>query len=639
MQKGMQTVQRFSIRKCAVGASSVLLGMFLIAGQVSADETTTVSEVTSSLATQVTTAETTATTISSEAKTTKPETVVTVKSVETKERTPAIVSQGGNTSKSIPAESIITKSAPKPATTAKTSKPTVTSSSVTTQNVQQTVAPKLNYSAIIGDDYPAYLKNAAPDSLIDPWRLYNRECVSFVAYRLSSVNGFTIPGAYGNADAWGPRAKREGYAVNKTPAVGSVAWWSGCHVAWVAAVSGDSVTIEEYNYGYNHRYNRRTINISEVEGFIHFKDVTGPVTATPQPTATSIKQSSLATSGTYVFSKKSIIRAEAKQSSPELAHYEAGQSVHYDKVVESDGYRWISYLSYAGNRRYIAVEALTVPTTGNLKIANQNNSTGTFDVVISNVGHTNLKEVLLPVWSENAGQDDIIWYKATKQESGTYKVTVDAAKHKNDRGVYHAHLYYQANDSKKTYVTKATANLPTTATNQTPSPTTGTITITNKNDSKGSFDIIVSNVSHTNLKEVQVPVWSETGGQDDLVWYKPAKQADGTYKVTINASSHKNSRGLYHAHLYYQPVEGQRFYVSDSAKTVTLAPRITLPASGVYTFTKSSPVKGEAKSTSTTLATYSKGQTVTYDKVLIAEGKQWISYISYSGARRYVQVD
>jgi hypothetical protein len=40
------------------------------------------------------------------------------------------------------------------------------------------------------NDYAAYLRDARPDSLIDPWRFYNRECTSFVAWRLNSRNRF-----------------------------------------------------------------------------------------------------------------------------------------------------------------------------------------------------------------------------------------------------------------------------------------------------------------------------------------------------------------------------------------------------------------------------------------------------------------
>ncbi|EHI75315.1 N-acetylmuramoyl-L-alanine amidase sle1 [Streptococcus criceti] len=131
-------------------------------------------------------------------------------------------------------------------------------------------------SAARGDDYPAYLKNAVPDSVIDPWRLYNRECTSFTAWRLSSVNGFTIPGAYGHGGQWGYRARREGYRVDNSPAIGSVGWLedgSYGHVAWISNVIGDNVEIEEYNYGWNYNYHKRIAHKSAFTGYIHFKDL------------------------------------------------------------------------------------------------------------------------------------------------------------------------------------------------------------------------------------------------------------------------------------------------------------------------------------------------------------------------------
>jgi len=139
------------------------------------------------------------------------------------------------------------------------------------------------------DDYPSNLKNAAQDSLVDPWRFYNRECTSFVAWRLNNdnkvgfSNSYKQPSGYvwGNADAWKAAAQRAKITVNSTPAVGAVAWWSAMHVAWVRAVSGSNVTIEEYNYDYAGHYHTRTIAASSVNGFIHIKDLA--LTSTKAP--------------------------------------------------------------------------------------------------------------------------------------------------------------------------------------------------------------------------------------------------------------------------------------------------------------------------------------------------------------------
>lgn len=144
-----------------------------------------------------------------------------------------------------------------------------------------------------GDDYPPELKNAPQDSRIDHWGEYNRECTSFVAWALYSRNGFKMP-FHDNANNWGPDAIRRGYTVNTSPAVGSVAWSNAGtfgHVAYVVAVSGPNVTIEEYNHYGNGTYDKRTVVASAFTGYIHFKDTpaeppSAPVSTPSSPVAT-----------------------------------------------------------------------------------------------------------------------------------------------------------------------------------------------------------------------------------------------------------------------------------------------------------------------------------------------------------------
>ena len=203
-----------------------------------------------------------------------------------------------------------------------------------------------NGSIARGDDYPAHYKNGSQE--IDKWRMYSRQCTSFAAFRLSNVNGFEIPAAYGNANEWGYRAKREGYRVDQRPAIGSIAWdTSGQygHVAWVSNVFGDMIEIEEYNYGVRERYNRRTVKANSMTGFIHFKDVGN--------TSSGNYQLSLVSSGTHVFTEKAAIMDQPSLTATIIDYYYAGESVHYDQTLEKDGHKWISYISRSGNRRYI----------------------------------------------------------------------------------------------------------------------------------------------------------------------------------------------------------------------------------------------------------------------------------------------
>ncbi|MVX59816.1 hypothetical protein E5983_09360, partial [Streptococcus danieliae] len=71
-----------------------------------------------------------------------------------------------------------------------------------------------------------------------------------------------------------------------------------------------------------------------------------------------VEASGLAASGNFRFDGRYGIKKEARVASPDVAYYDKGSSVNYDRVLESDGYRWLSYLSYSGNRHYIALEKL-----------------------------------------------------------------------------------------------------------------------------------------------------------------------------------------------------------------------------------------------------------------------------------------
>ncbi|MBZ2120508.1 SH3 domain-containing protein [Streptococcus infantis] len=214
-----------------------------------------------------------------------------------------------------------------------------------------------NGSLAQGDDYPYYYKNGSQE--IDKWRMYSRQCTSFAAFRLSSVNGFELPAAYGNANQWGYRAKREGYRVDQHPAIGSIAWDASGqygHVAWVSNVLGDMIEIEEYNYGIREKYNRRIVKASSMTGFIHFKDV--------GQASTGNHQATLVSSGTHVFTEKAAIMNQPSQAAEIIDYYYPGESVHYDQTLEKDGYKWISYLSRTGNRRYVQIAKTATAKNG-----------------------------------------------------------------------------------------------------------------------------------------------------------------------------------------------------------------------------------------------------------------------------------
>ena len=104
-------------------------------------------------------------------------------------------------------------------------------------------------------------------------------------------------------------------------------------------------------------------------------------------------------------------------------NFDPGMSVNYDRSLLADNHRWISYTSYNGTRRYVdlgAVAEAVAKPRGDIAIESHDN--GDFSVVISNVSDQNgVLGVSVPIWSEKNGQDDIIWYNATRLNNGNYK--------------------------------------------------------------------------------------------------------------------------------------------------------------------------------------------------------------------------
>ena len=278
----------------------------------------------------------------------------------------------------------------------------------------------------------------------------------------------------------------------------------------------------------------------------------------------------LPASGTYNVTRSLNVKNEPKASAETLYTLEKGYKVNYDKVLTADNHQWISYISYSGTRRYVDIATLKTTeskpqenrVSGNLTINNQ--TSNGFDVVVTNVsgGGKEVQEVRVPIWSDKNGQDDLTWYHADKQSDGSYKVHVDTASHKGDAGTYSVHLYYMLN-GKRTYITETKATVP----QSTESQVTGKLTINNQ--TSNGFDVVVTNVSGggKEVKEVRVPIWSDTNGQDDLTWYHADKQSDGSYKVHVDTASHKGDAGTYSVHLYYM-LNGKRTYITETKATV-----------------------------------------------------------------------
>lgn len=118
-----------------------------------------------------------------------------------------------------------------------------------------------------GGGYPGQWAYAPLNAYVDPWGLYSRQCVSYVAWKIWSTGRYVphFAGA-GNANQWPSTAARHGIPSGSTPRVGSaavmMAGYYG-HVMYVEAVHGDgTITVSDYNFAWDGLYRQYTRSAS-----------------------------------------------------------------------------------------------------------------------------------------------------------------------------------------------------------------------------------------------------------------------------------------------------------------------------------------------------------------------------------------
>ncbi len=598
--------QRYSIRKYSIGAASVLIGCVMFANSplVSADEVTT---------------NTVSTWVPGLVDSNQAQADTNNIIVSTKEKTPAEVTSTSsaavvtdNTTESTTTE---TKSAP-----AKEDVPTET---VTSEPVEaKTPATEVTTTTAKSSELPEVSADTTVESTatetVDPKTISSTSADTLATSKVVTST-LSAQGTY----VFTKRTEVKNAANMSQPTV--FYFNEGDSVNYDKVVNEDNHTWVSYR---SYSGTRRYAPIAELKTAIQ---------ESPTITDKTTKDSNLPDKGKYIFVEKAAIKNEPKTSSPTIYYYDKGESVNYDKVLTADSHQWISYVSYNGTRRYISVGEAKAQVSSDAKAPA--------------ITTTDKKEETLPSSGSYVTTDRTAVRNDAKMDSPVAfylnkgdKINYDKVLTTNN----HSWISYVSYSGTRRYIAleKATVAKDTTkdvVSTPVKQATTGTITIQNQSD-KG-FDVRVTDVYNKDgISEVKVPVWSEVGGQDDLIWYTASKQADGSYQTSVKVSDHKGDLGVYNVHLYYaQPngqlkgVTGRQVTLETKAETKPIT-ETPLPASGTYTFTERTSIKAEAKVTSPELAYYDKGDKVNYDKVVKADGYQWISYISYSGARRYLPV-
>ena len=720
--------QRFSIRKYSCGAASVLIGCVLFMGgqTVSADEQATTGTVPE--AAQVGTANKTQNTtesidVSSQSAATQKETAVTTTAPASSSADTGVAKTSSeNTQKTITADkavSVATETTPSQTTTVDAA--TQTEDETTNSSVDATTDTATPSTTVKVEKSP--VEKEAGKEEADVAKLMDKTQPAQQARLAESKVTQSVPSL----------PSQGYYTYTKRTEVKNEPKASAALQFYVNA--GDRVFYDQVLIADGYQW----LSYRSYSGVRRYAAINKLIQSEPQQPAKQTPSSTgtLPSRGRYAFSRTTEVKNEAKLSAPTQFTFNRGDSVYYDKVLENDGYQWISYVSYSGVRRYAAVTKLAQSesqkpaqnkVTGTIHI--ENKTSQGFDVVVTNVSSTKgVKTVKLPVWSSQGGQDDVIWYDAIKQTDGTYKLSVDIRRHKNNRGEYNIHMYYIQSDGSLQGVTGTTTKVEGSQTsvkevqyngsyyfvqgkydeiavankkhpmaanyNPGENPTAKAAFLRLRNDmiAQGynvgyaysgfrSYDyqkVLYQNYVNKDgqaaadrysarpgysehqtglvfdltdkagnlLEDAAASTWLKNNAHryGFVVRYQPGKEASTGYMPEAWHIRYigKEADEIYHSGLSleeYYGVEGGDYVTSATTPkpSTPSSQKPVIPAQGVYRFTKRSSIKAEPRMSAPELAYYNAGQSVTYDKVLNADGVTWISYIAFSGKRRYIAI-
>ena len=361
------------------------------------------------------------------------------------------------------------------------------------------------------------------------------------------------------------------------------------------------------------------------------KPVETPATNQTQTAETSLK---LAPQGTYTFTERVGVKREAKMTSPDVAFYDKGMKVNYDKVITADSHQWLSYISFGGGRSYIPVAKVAPVSTPTV---HKPAETATPVSELPKAGTYRFTQDM-PIRNQPKMSSPAEYFYQ-KGEKVNYDSTLVADDHN--------WISYVSYNGTRRYIAISKVATPVTPVVQTP-PTTQT-------ETAEAFLKLAPQGSYTFTERAGVKREAKLSSPDVAFYDKGMKV---NYDKIITADNHQwlsyisFSGGRYYIPVakvapvttptVHKPVESPKpdkpTVTPVTSQTETSEASLKLAAQGSYTFTERVGVKREAKLSSPDVAFYDKGMKVNYDKVITADNHQWLSYISFSGGRSYIPV-
>lgn len=225
-----------------------------------------------------------------------------------------------------------------------------------------------------------------------------------------------------------------------------------------------------------------------------------------------------------------------------------GSDESLKKLGQADAAALVEYFGLTQENEY-EEDAATIMVT-------QNNPDGSHTVVVSGVNAA--RKVAIQVTSKRTGQ---IKNYETIGQGGNWYARFDI----NEFEAFGSYLFeaYVVRENGTRYKVGETEIEAVCADK-------GNITIKNADNSKGTFDVIISDIESPNgISKVQVLAWSDSDMNDKCL-YDAEKRADGTYAVQVNLKNHKNHYGSYTVQAFVTDTKGIRINTDTKKQNMSM---------------------------------------------------------------------
>ncbi|RCW15804.1 cell surface protein, partial [Streptococcus gallolyticus] len=211
-----------------------------------------------------------------------------------------------------------------------------------------------------------------------------------------------------------------------------------------------------------------------------------------------------------------------------------------------------TYAVVKGQMQIISATSITVPkpevTVTVTKVSDTSAKVTVTDVPVY------IHDVQLPTWTSKNNQDDIKWYKATKQADGSYTYTFYAKNHNFESGHYNVHVYGTSEVTHSFEGLAASDGIDLTF-NQ--SLTNPRVTVQNHNAAKGTLQVVIAETETSKaIASVSVAAWSESN-QENIYWYTSSNVSNGKVVITVDEKYHHQISGNYTVHAYVKTKDGE----------------------------------------------------------------------------------